>query len=77
MDTVVECDLCNRILNDFTFSEESVTLGGSGFTFTFCNDCDKDYRPKCDDLIAKFIIEWQNKCKTHNEAIEKAKRKKK
>ncbi len=54
------CDLCK--VNP-SWTEEHVSCGGSGFTFTWCEFCCKRRTKECNAIISNYIAEWRKRCK--------------
>lgn len=60
----IKCGLCNKPKNGESWSEEHVTMGISGFNFTFCPNCETD-KEACDKFISNHLYNWRKQCKEH------------
>lgn len=59
----MECDLCKRLKRpEERWWEEHCTMGGSGFNFDFCPECDKNRRAECDNMVGDCLSNWRKKC---------------
>ena len=62
-DTCGRCGRKRRLQDEWW--DEHISGGGSGFTFNFCNDCDRNHRPECDKIMVDCVVNWRNKCREH------------
>jgi hypothetical protein len=52
---VEKCDCCQVVKKKSDIWTEEHVCCGSGFTFTFCNHCEKHSSPECDKIICDTI----------------------
>jgi hypothetical protein len=59
-----KCDCCSRkrLENERPFCDEHMTLGGSGFNFNWCPECEKNRQKDCDKIILDCAVAWRKHC---------------
>ncbi len=59
-----KCDCCGRkrLENEQSFTDEHVTMGGSGFNFSWCPYCEKNNQKDCDKIISECLLAWRKHC---------------
>lgn len=62
-----KCDCCGRKKenNELLFCEDHVTMGISGFNFTWCPDCEKNRQTDCDKIMMDCLQSWKKQCQEH------------
>ena len=60
-----KCDLCGRARpKDEIWTEEHVTMGCSGFNFTWCPDCEKKGKAT-GNIISDCLSNWKKQCEEY------------
>lgn len=60
-----KCDCCGRKrVDESPFCEEHMVCG-SGFTFTWCPECEKNRQPDCDKIMLDCAVAWRKHCEKH------------
>jgi hypothetical protein len=58
-----ECDCCKRPRQvGERWCEEHATMGGSGFNFCFCPECNSTRRGECDKIMFACLLSWKKQC---------------
>ena len=60
------CSLCRRPKRpEEHWGEEHWTMGGSGFNFSFCPECETNDRVGCDKVATDVLWAWKQKCREY------------
>lgn len=58
-----KCDCCGRKRdNEPPFCDDRMVIGGSGFNFNWCPECEKNRQADCGKVMLDCAIAWRKHC---------------